>query len=98
MPIILSDAHAQKYAKSIVQFLVTQFGLKATVTSAPPVQEVAPDAEDTAPETQAPTVDNNNIRYKVQCGSFKSQDNAIKLKEKLKADGYDATVVKVDIR
>lgn len=98
VPVILSDAHAQKYATSIVQFLVTQFGLKLAATSAPPVQEEEqPKVEESVPETQEPATEGDNIRYRVQCGSFKVQANAVQLKEKLKADGYDATIVKVDI-
>ena len=32
-------------------------------------------------------------QYKVQCGAFRDKENAVELKEKLEADGYEAVII-----
>lgn len=66
VPVILSQAHAEKTAKGLLNFLVDQCKLTKT---------------------------ESNTLYKVQVGAFSNKDNAEALKNKLKADGYEAVVV-----
>lgn len=68
VPVILSQAHAEKTAKGLLNFLVDQCKL-------------------TKSETESKAL------YKVQVGAFSNKDNAEALKNKLKADGYEAVVV-----
>lgn len=78
VPVITTDAHAQKTARGILNFLVKEYSLKPLNAST---------NQNTG--TQA---DNKTI-YRVQCGVFGNKANAEALQKKLKADGYDAVVV-----
>lgn len=78
VPVITTDAHAQKTAQGILNFLVKEYSLKPLNAST---------NQNTG--TQA---DNKTI-YRVQCGAFGNKANAEALQKKLKADGYDAVVV-----
>lgn len=77
VPIILTEAHAQKTAQGIVNFLVKEYSLKALkpVTS-----------------QNTGTTESVKMTYKVQCGSFSLKKNAEVLRDKLKADGYSAVI------
>lgn len=78
VPIILSDAHAEKTAQGIVAFLVKEFNLQK--------KQVV----ETKPET--PKTETKKL-YRVQVGAFSQKANATKLQAELKAKGYSAIVV-----
>ena len=80
VPIILKEAHADKTAKGILNWLVSEFNLEPIVST--PVTNT--------PVTSTSTTDKI---YRVQCGTFKTKKNAEVLKNKLAAAGFTATIV-----
>lgn len=70
VPIILSHAHAEKTAKGLLNFLVSEWKLTKKVTA------------------------ESDVIYRVQCGAFREVKNAEALRDKLKADGYEAVIVR----
>lgn len=70
VPVILTEAHANKTAQALLNFLVNQYKLHAVQTE--------------------------NVTYKVQCGSFSNKANAEALKDKLRAAGFEAVVLRGD--
>lgn len=68
VPIILTQAHAEKTAKGLSNFLADQLKLVKR-----------------EPESK--------LIYKVQVGAFSNKNNAESLKNRLKAEGYEAVVV-----
>ena len=75
VPIILSEAHANKTAQGVLNFLVSEWKLNKVTE---PEVEV---------EAESGTI------YRVQCGAFKNKSYAESLRDKLKADGYEALIV-----
>lgn len=71
VPVILTEAHADKTAQGILNFLVKEFKLTKIV----------------AVEQPAKTL------YKVQVGAFSKLSGAEALRDKLKANGYEAVIV-----
>lgn len=61
-------------------------GIKAAV-----LEEVSEDV----PSKEETTVGNPKSLYRVQVGAYSVKENAERMKEKLKTDGYDAIIVKV---
>lgn len=78
VPIILSDAHAEKTAQGIVAFLVKEFNLQK--------KQVV----ETKPET--PKTETKKL-YRVQVGAFSQKANATKLKTELESKGYKPIIV-----
>lgn len=73
VPIILTEAHAEKTAQALLKFIVDYFKLEK---------------KDEQPASATDTL------YKVQSGAFKNKANAEALKNKLKAAGFEAVVVR----
>lgn len=78
VPIILSDAHAEKTAQGIVAFLVKEFNLQKKQ-----VVETNPEV----PKTETKKL------YRVQVGAFSQKANATKLKTELESKGYKPIIV-----
>ena len=78
VPIILSDAHAEKTAQGIVAFLVKEFNLQKKQ-----VVETKPEV----PKTETKKL------YRVQVGAFSQKSNATKLKTELESKGYKPIIV-----
>ena len=75
VPIILSEAHADKCAMAIVEFLAEQFKLKKIVIAPPVVKDtVLPDGK----------------FFRVVVGSYQSRNNAVQIQKELAEDGFDS--------
>lgn len=75
LPIILTDAYAEKCADGVVGFLVETYGLKKKVVVVPPVKDyVLPDGK----------------FFRVVVGSYQSRNNAEEVQRRLKEAGFDS--------
>lgn len=81
VPIILSEDHATKSAKGILNFLVSKFDLKKKAGAKTETEKVEAKAETKA------------VKYRVQCGAFSEKAKAEALQKKLKKAGFEAVIV-----
>lgn len=82
VPVILTDAHADKTAKGILNFLIKELKLTKKKTS--------------SSTTSEPTTNTTKKYYRCQCGVFTVKSNASNLVKKLIAAGFPAIINTAD--
>lgn len=83
--------HVTEIGEAICQGICNYYGVEYIPPESVPVQEEKPIQKPADAPTETP--ENTDRIYRVQVGAFRNRDYAVRLRDELKENGYDAFIV-----